>query len=849
MTPLPIDAEMPRLLAELDARKALVVVAEPGAGKTTRLPRALLDLDLPGEIIVLEPRRIAARMAARRVAEEAGERIGERVGYTVRFEDVSSSKTRLRFVTEGILTRRFATDPDLKGVSAVVLDEFHERHLHGDLAAAWLRDLRLRRPELLVCVMSATLDAAAVATWFDAPIATVGGRTFPVAVTYLGADERPLEAQVVSGVRAALAATAGDILVFLPGAGEIRRAEEALAPLAAKEGLRIFPLHGDLPPEAQDHAVRKGPAGAGRKVVLATNVAESSLTIDGVTAVVDSGLERIAGFDAWSGLSTLELAKSSRASCIQRAGRAGRTQAGTAFRLYAEADFDRRPMHGTPEFARADLTDVELLLASLRKRDLPLLDPPKAEVRAQARALLERLGTTTADGEATPLGRKVLPLPVPVRLGCLIHQGISVGIGGTAILAAAILSERDLRRETRVSFGNQARSFGDRGADSSDVETLIDLFREVAFAHFSGGAIRAAELDPGAVARVRKGVEALSRHGSLRGHGTEDEGDYGTTGERLRRCLLAAFPDRVAKRKKAGGRDLALAGVGVATLAEASVVRHAEWMICASASVRRGRLEVESAAEIDPFWLVELFPEKLVEEKLVTFNDATGRAVGLARTLYDGIVLDEAKFTPPPELLARTLAKALLAKGAHRLAKEGALDRLVHRVAFARRVLRSSVSPGGDRVSAELNPLDDAAIEDAVSRACEGCTSLNDLKDFDLVDWLTNTLPRSVESAAPETVKLPSGRVVPVHYERDQDPWVASYLQDFCGGGDRVLAVNGTPLVAHLLAPNKRSVQITRDLPSFFRTHYPAIRKELMRKYPKHAWPEDPSVPIPPRFR
>jgi len=834
VTPLPIDAEIPQLLRELTTRKCLIVVAEPGAGKTTRLPRALLDLALPGEIIVLEPRRIAARMAARRVAEEAGERVGERVGYTVRFEDVSSPKTRLRFVTEGILTRRFATDPDLKGVSAVVLDEFHERHLHGDLAAAWLRDLRERRPDLLVCVMSATLDAELVARWFDAPIATVGGRTYPVTVTYLGADERPLEAQVVGGVRAALAATSGDILVFLPGAGEIRRSEEALASLASKEGLRVFPLHGDLPPDAQDLAIRKG---AGRKVVLATNVAESSLTIDGITAVVDSGLERIAGFDGWSGLSTLDLAKASRASCIQRAGRAGRTQAGTAFRLYAEADFDRRPMHGAPEFARADLTDVELLLASLGKRDLPLLEPPKAEVRAQARALLARLGATDGDGEATPLGRKVLALPLPVRLGCLVHHGIAAGIGGTAILAAAILNERDLRRETRVSFGNQGRSVGDRGADSSDVETLMDLFREVAFANFSGGAIRAADLDAGAVARVRKGIDALTRHGSLRGAATEDAGDA-ATGERLRRCLLAAFPDRVAKRKKAGSRDLALAGVGVATLAETSVVRHAEWMICASASVRRGRLEVESASEIDPLWLVELFPEKLVEEKVVTFNEATGRAGGLARTLYDGVVLDEAKFTPPPELLERTLARALLAKGAHRLTKkEGALDRLIHRVAFAR------------RVAPELPPLDEAAIEDAVSRACEGCSSLNDLKDFDLAEWLTNNLPRSLETAAPETVRLPSGRVVEVHYERDQDPWIASYLQDFCGAGARVLAVNGTALVAHLLAPNKRPVQITRDLPNFFRTHYPAIRKELMRKYPKHAWPEDPSIPIPPRFR
>jgi ATP-dependent helicase HrpB len=374
--PLPIDPLLPEVVASLRAHPTLVLEAPPGAGKTTRVPRALLDAGMAehGEIVILEPRRLAARMAARRVADELGEKVGGTVGYQVRFEDVSGPKTRIRFVTEGVLGRKLIASPDLAGIAVVVLDEFHERHLQGDVALALVERLRrTRRPELRVVVMSATLATGPLAAHLAAPVLRSEGRRFDVAIEHLPeADDRPLALQVASAVRRLVAeGLDGDVLVFLPGAGEIRRAREACEKLAAESGLALVPLHGDLSPEEQDTAVRPGTR---RKVILSTNVAESSITIQGVVAVVDAGLARVASQAPWSGLPRLRVEKVSRASAVQRAGRAGRTRPGRCLRLYTRADFESRPEHEAPEIRRLDLAQTELDLAALGAVDVPSRD-------------------------------------------------------------------------------------------------------------------------------------------------------------------------------------------------------------------------------------------------------------------------------------------------------------------------------------------------------------------------------------------------------------------------------------------------------------------------------------------
>src|SRR5512147_946560 len=411
MQPLPIDPLLPEVVAALRRSPALVIEAPPGAGKTTRVPRALLEAGLAGEgqVVVLEPRRLAARLAARRVAQEMGERVGGTVGYQVRFEEVAGPRTRLRYLTEGLLTRRLVSDPRLAGVGAVVLDEFHERHLPGDLALGFLKRLQAERPDLKVLVMSATLDAGPVARFLSAPSLRSEGRLFEVALEYLSPAEaaRPdrLEEQVAAAVRRLLReGVDGDVLVFLPGAAEIRRAREGLEALARQAGLDLLPLHGDLPPEEQDRAVRPGPR---RKVILSTNVAETSVTIEGVAAVVDSGLARVASHSPWSGLPRLEVRKVSRASAAQRAGRAGRTRPGRALRLYTRHDHDSRPEFDLPEVAREDLCEPFLALSALGALDgFPWLEPPPGAAAEAARALLLRLGAVDGRGAVTDLGRR-----------------------------------------------------------------------------------------------------------------------------------------------------------------------------------------------------------------------------------------------------------------------------------------------------------------------------------------------------------------------------------------------------------------------------------------------------------
>lgn len=822
MQPLPIDPLLPEVVAALEKDGRVVLEAPPGAGKTTRVPGALAKAWPVGEIIVLEPRRLAARMAAARVADELGEKPGETVGYQVRFEEVAGKNTRIRFVTEAILTRRLVRDPKLNGVIAVVLDEFHERHLHGDVALAWLKRLReTTRPDLKLCVMSATLDTAKVSAYLECSTVRSMGKQYEVTIEHLpAAEDRPVASLVASALRTLVTRNLeGDVLVFLPGAREIRETTTSIEKIAQEQNLAIFPLHGDLPAADQDRAIRPCDR---RKVILSTNVAESSVTIDGVVAVIDSGLARAAAHDPWSGFSKIELVKIARASAVQRAGRAGRTRPGVCLRLYTKGDLERRPEHDTPEIARTDLTQLALDLASADMKDLAWLDAPPEIAWKTAESLLTRLGAL-AKGKVTPLGRDLLRFPTHPRLARLIVEAEQRNVAREGCVLAAILMERDLRIEARAKFGDRGRA--DRPTEKSDLLALLDLFEEARSSHFSASSLRNANLDGGAVQaveRARKQLEQRVRRSEERG-----------TDEDLLRSVLAAFPDHVARRLRHGARALALSGGGSAELSESSVVREAEWMVAASAESRRG-IVVQMASAIEPEWLLDFAPDQIEESRVVTFDAKTEKVAVTSRLRYDGLTLTESPAAAvSEEEIAAALAKGAIARGPAHFAPEGELERFLARARFAASV--------DSRVAAP----DDARVLAALTAMCLGKRSFAELKGYSLVDALSHELgpgaAARIAEIAPERVTLAKGRAVKITYG-ESAPFIESRLQDFFGmkatpkiGGGK------TPLVLHLLAPNYRAVQVTTDLAGFWERHYPSIRKELARKYPRHQWPEIPA--------
>ena len=861
MLPLPIDPLLPEIVRVLRDGRSLVVEAPPGAGKTTRVPAALHRAGLAGggEVVVLEPRRLAARLAARRVAEEMGQRPGETVGWQVRFEEVAGPRTRIRYVTEGLLTRRLLSEPTLPGVGAVVLDEFHERNLPGDLGLALLRRLqRTARPDLRLVVMSATLDAAPVARFLEAPALRSEGRRFEVAVEYLSAEEaaRPdarLEDLVARAVRRLVREGAdGDVLVFLPGAAEIRRAREALSDLAASAGFDVLPLHGDLPPEEQDRAVLPGPR---RKVILSTNVAETSVTIEGVAAVVDSGLARVASHSPWSGLPTLEVRKVSRASAAQRAGRAGRTRPGRALRLYTRHDHDARPEHDVPEILREDLSETLLAVAAMGAgADLAWLDPPPAAAEAAARALLSRLGAIDAAGALTDLGRRMARYPVHPRLARLVVEAAARRAAAGGALLAAILGERDLR-ERRALEGAALPPTG-----PSDLLELAHLFDEAARARFEPERLRRWGLVPGAVQAVdrsRRQLERLARGEGVsplpsRNAGGEGGGEGGVENALLL-ATLAAYPDRVARRRAPGSDEVVLAGGGSARLEPASVVRQAPLLVAVDAGERRGdrrgagrgEVRVRIASAVTAEMLLELFPDALRYEEALSWNEAAERVDAVERLLYVDLVLEETRAArADPEKVAALLAEQALSRGPRAFAEDGEIDRLVARMAFA----AQHVPEAG------IVPPSEEDLARALRALCAGRRSLGELREAGLPAALLGGLPPSTRAAlervAPDRVTLPGGRSVRVAYAAGKPPWIESRLQDFFGmaDGPRV-AAGRVPLVLHLLAPNQRAVQVTTDLSGFWARHYPALRRELGRRYPRHAWPEDPRTAAPPPAR
>jgi ATP-dependent helicase HrpB len=765
---LPVDAILPEIIDSLERCPNLVIEAPPGAGKTTRVPPTLLEV-VSGEVLVLEPRRIAARLAARRIAWEIGEQVGQTVGYQVRFEEAVGPRTRLRFVTEGILTRRLLSDLGLKGVAAVVLDEFHERHLESDLALALLKRLQRTRPDLRIVVMSATLDTDHVAQYLDGcPILRSEGQQFELSIRYLPYSPKPLEAQLTDAVQLLIdEEPSGDILAFLPGAAEIRRAMRECQAVTRRAGLLVLPLHGDLPLAEQDRAI--APASQ-RKLILATNVAESSVTVEGVTAVIDSGLARIATYSQWTGLPTLHVGRVSKASAKQRAGRAGRTGPGRVLRLYTMEDYLRRPDHDAPEIVRSELSQLCLALRAMRIDGIDWLDAPPVAAVERAVSLLDRLGAKEA------LVQQLARYPLHPRLSRILTAAMERGVGEDGCIAAAML-------------GSGARF------EKNDLLAAMDTDQDY---------------------RTRQQLEQLRRiaRPSKQTHHNDDA---------LLLSVLAGFPDRVA-RLRTGNQVLLSTGASAEVAGEPP---RYEFMVAVDAEDRKDKALplIRMTARIEPEWLIDLFPDRVQEQSSVAWNRQTERVEAVSALLYDELVIQESRgAAPDAEAAAELLARKALEAGIDRFVDGDALNEFVARAEFA-----------------GFEPPD---LPQALRDLCLGLRSFTELKtaaaNF-VPDLEQQVGTRQLNEIAPARIRLPNGRQTKVHYEPGKAPWIASRLQDFFGMHETPrVGIERTPVVVHLLAPNQRAVQTTTDLAGFWERLYPQVRRELMRRYPRHKWPERP---------
>ncbi|HLY39516.1 MAG TPA: ATP-dependent helicase HrpB [Candidatus Binatia bacterium] len=814
------------------ARPRLLLRAAPGAGKTTRVPAALLDAGLAGErhVLVLEPRRIAARAAAAWVARERGGALGDEVGYRVRFEQRGGAGTRLWFVTEGVFGRRLARDPFLDEAGVVVLDEFHERHLDGDLALAVVRHLQdTVRPDLRLVVMSATaaVDPRALA---GPAVVEVEGRSHPVRIEH---DETPwnardLPARVAATLRRAVSAP-GDVLVFLPGAAEIQRTAEAVAPIASTHGLDVVPLHGDLVLDAQERALHPSPR---RRVVLATNVAETALTVEGVTTVIDGGLARVARFDPRHGINVLRVQPVSRAAAEQRAGRAGRTAPGRCVRLWSRAEHAARRMHEVPEILRLELSRLLLELRAwglAGPRELAWLDSPPDVSLAGAERLLALLGALGENDALTPVGERMLAIPAPPRLARVLVEAARAGSAADGALVAALAGERDILSAARA-FGGATRDFP---PGSSDLLLRVELFQVAARRRFTADACRALGLEPRAVHAVERARRQLAA--AAGGAGTSS-----ASAETLLRATLAGFPDRVVRRRAPGSpRAVMVGGTGV-VLAPESVVREA--MLFVAVDLERGGgadARVRVASAIEPEWLRELFPGAIRESRALVFDAERARVVERVETQYHDLVLAARVRTDVDRTRAGEVLAEALAGMAPTLVGPSE-EALLARIAFLRRALPELDWP------ADL----DALVVDAVRALCAGRTSVAEVQAADVAGAITSSLASPTRAAlardAPLDYTLPSGRRARIRYAPDRPPAVAARIQELFGlAATPRLARGRVALVVELLAPNQRPVQVTDDLASFWCTTYAQVRKELRGRYPRHDWPEDPTRALP----
>ncbi len=836
MQQLPIDEAIPQILAAAGTG-AVVVRAAPGSGKTTRIPPALAASGLLASgqpnVLVLEPRRIAARAAAARIAQERGWKLGREVGYQVRFDKRISEHTRIRFLTEGILTRQLAADPFLETTGAIVIDEFHERSLDADLAIALVHEIRGQvRGDLIVVVASATLAAEPVARYLGGcPIIDVPGALHPVELDYRPTERRQIDTAIAAAVQERIADPTDrrHILVFLPGMAEIRRAAAEINRAIPSGSALVLPLHGSMTPEEQDRVL--APSNT-RKVILATNVAETSLTIEGVGTVIDTGLARLVRHEPARGVDRHEIGAISQASAVQRAGRAGRTGPGRCIRLYSERDFLTRPAHEIPEIHRVDLSGAMLLLESFgaAPETLAWYEPPDPERVRAAVDLLRMLGAVAGTpARITPIGQALIELPVSPRLGRLLVEAENAGRIRAGATLAAILSEPDFLRRDRPPPVRSRSSSQDEAL--SDVLYRLDLFEQAERARF---AQTASEVDPLAarkVARVRD--ELLRRLG--RNNPIDPSGDE----QELLEWLLVAYPDRLVKSRGAAGTGLMVGGRG-ARLANRSLAHAADLYLAIDAREVRERQGLEIAVEIaSPVrleWLERRVPHLLERKITLEFDASIGRVAAANRLVYRDLVLREDTSAKPPLARAGEILFQALRSQAESIARANpSAAQLLERLRFVRSALPELDWPA----------LDDHWFESILEEICAGEFRRDAVEQADWAPRIENTLSpmlrRELRDSAPESLKLPNGRTAKFIYGDNGPPVLAAKVQDLFGWSDTPRLARGRiPVVLHLLAPSGRPVQITTDLRSFWANTYPQVRKDLRGRYPKHAWPEDP---------
>jgi len=811
-SPLPIDAALPGLTAALRAQNAAVLVAPPGAGKTTRVP-----LVLKGEawaqnarrILVLEPRRLAARAAAERMAQTLGERVGDTVGLRVRYVSKVSRRTRIEIITEGVFTRLILDDPMLEGVAAVLFDEFHERSLDADLGLALARDVQQGlRADLRILVMSATIDGARIAKLLgDAPVIESEGRAFPVDTRYVGRDARPIEPQVADTIARAMRAEPGSLLAFLPGAAEIRRTF-GLLDGRTEPATDVVTLYGALASDEQDRAIAPAPAGR-RKIVLATSIAETSITIQGVRMVVDCGLARVPRYEPDVGVTRLETVRVSRAAADQRRGRAGRTEPAVCYRLWDEPQTAALEPFARPEILAADLSSFALDLAAwgAGPEQLAFLDPPPRGAMAEARALLEELGAIDGDGRISAEGKLLRRLPLPPRLARMVVDAARGGAAAIAAEIAALITERGL------------------GGDDVDLrERLTALHRD--------RAPRARD----ARAMAQRWAQAASEESNAAG------GDEASAGA----LVALAYPERVAKnRGGASGAFLLVNGRG-ATVDPASPLAREPFLAVAELTGTAAHGRILSAAPVTLAEIEQRFADRITTREDIIFDAASASLRGRRSRRLGAITLAEQPMpVAPNETTAQKLADGIAGLGIARLPWTKALQHWRDRVMFLRASEDDEWPDLSDaslaRTAAEwLTPL----VADKTALGEITADKLNNALRT-LVPW---PLQRRLDAEAPTHFEAPTGSQVPIDYEAEGGPKIAIRVQELFGL-DRHPAVAGgrVPLVIELLSPAHRPVQTTRDLPGFWRGSYAAVRTEMRGRYPKHPWPEDPIAAPPTR--
>ncbi|MEX5572655.1 ATP-dependent helicase HrpB [Pseudomonas lijiangensis] len=832
MISLPIDAVLPALRQALTSRHEAILEAPPGAGKTTRVPLAMLDEPwLAGQtILMLEPRRLAARAAAERLASELGEKVGETVGYRIRLDSKVGPNTRIEVVTEGILTRRLQDDPALEGVGLLIFDEFHERSLDADLALALSlngRDLFRDEQPLKILLMSATLEGERLSALLDdAPVVRSEGRMFPVS-TQWGRPFQPgefIEPRVVQTVLDALGNESGSLLVFLPGQAEIRRVNQQLAEaLGERADILLCPLHGELDLSAQRAAIEPAPKGV-RKVVLATNIAETSLTIDGVRVVIDAGLARVPRFDPGSGMTRLDTQRISRASATQRAGRAGRLEPGVCYRLWSEAQHEQLSAYGSAEILQADLAGLALQLArwGVMPTQLVWLDVPPTAAYAQAQDLLVRLDAlSNSQGQERKLtthGQAMAHVPAHPRIAHLLLRGHELGLGALACDVAALLGERDILRGG--------------GADLHSRLTLL------------AGSERAARGAQGGVQRARQ--LARQYRGYLRGAATTPVSDPDHS--RWLGCLLAlAYPDRVAQQRRAGGAEYRLANGRAALFAEVDALMKQPWLVIADLGSRQGQREerIYLAAEFDPALFDSVLSEQVAEFDQLDWDEREGVLRAERQRKVGELILSREPLTGLDESArGQALLGLVRRKGLELLPWTPELRQWQARVTLLRQLDLEKQD------ASEWPDVRDAALLETLESwllpYLGKVTRLSHFGNLDLSSILHNLLPwplpQRLDEQAPHHLSVPSGSSVRLDYS-EYPPILAVRLQELFGLSDTPRIANGRQIVKlHLLSPARRPVQVTQDLANFWRSTYAEVKKDLKGRYPKHYWPDDPLV-------